>query len=85
MDLQSFAREALRRLKQPSTMAGLSALGLLFGIAPGTLDVIGQVVVALAGVLAIVLDEQGPSGGVAAEPTIGGGLIGRIADRLRGA
>lgn len=39
-------------------MAGLSALGLLFGAPPGTVDVIAQVVVAVASAGAVLLPES---------------------------
>lgn len=47
------------RLKEPSTWAGLSALGLLFGVPPGTLDALSQVGIALAGAAAVLLSEKG--------------------------
>lgn len=48
----------LDRIKQPSTWAGLSVLGVLFGLPPGTIDLVGQVVAGVAGLAAIVLKEQ---------------------------
>jgi hypothetical protein len=47
------------RLKEPSTWAGLSALGLLFGVPPGTMDAITQVGIALTGAAAVLLSEKG--------------------------
>lgn len=47
----------LRRLREPSTMAGLSALALLFGLPPGTVDAITQIVGGVAAVAAIVVPE----------------------------
>lgn len=47
----------LRRLREPSTMAGLSALALLFGLPPGTVDAIAQIVGGVAAVAAIVVPE----------------------------
>ena len=49
----------INRLKEPSTWAGLSALGVLVGIPPGTLDLVVQVGVGLSGLAAIVLKDQG--------------------------
>lgn len=46
------------RLRQPSTWAGISALGLVFGLPPGTIELVGQVVAGVAGIAAIVLGEQ---------------------------
>ena len=48
----------LQRLREPSTWAGISALGLLFGLPDGTLTAIGQVIGGLAALGAIVLTEQ---------------------------
>lgn len=49
----------LNRLRQPSTWAGVAALGLLFGLPPGTVELSGQVVGGLAGLAAIFLNEKG--------------------------
>lgn len=49
----------INRLREPSTWAGLSALGVLFGVPPGTLDLIAQVGVGAAGLLAIALKDGG--------------------------
>lgn len=46
------------RLREPSTWAGISALGLIFGLPPGTVEVVGQVIGAAAAVGAIVLAEK---------------------------
>lgn len=46
------------RLREPSTMAGIAALGLLFGLPPGTVDLVGQVVGGIAGIAAIALPEN---------------------------
>lgn len=48
----------LSRLREPSTWAGLSALGLLFGLPPGTFDAVGQIVAGVAGLAAIFLPEK---------------------------
>lgn len=48
----------LQRLKEPSTLAGLSALGLLAGIPPGTMDAVYQVGVAVLGAAAIFMPES---------------------------
>lgn len=47
----------LKRIREPSTMAGLSALALLFGIPPGTIDAVSQAVVAVLGAAAVLLPE----------------------------
>lgn len=48
----------LKRLKEPSTLAGLSVLGVLFGLPPGTVEVVTQAVTAVAAVAAIALPES---------------------------
>lgn len=47
----------LKRLKQPSSMAGLAALALLFGVAPGTIELVSQVVAGGAALAAIVIND----------------------------
>jgi hypothetical protein len=47
----------LKRLREPSTWAGLSALGLIFGLPVGTLDAVGQILGGVAALAAIVLPE----------------------------
>lgn len=46
------------RLREPSTWAGISALGLIFGLPPGTIELAGQVIGGVAAVGAIVLTER---------------------------
>lgn len=48
----------LKRLREPSTMAGLSALALLFGIPPGTLELGSQVAAGVLALAAIALPES---------------------------
>lgn len=47
----------LARLREPSTMAGLSVLATLAGAPPGSVEAVGQVVAGIAALLAIVLPE----------------------------
>lgn len=47
----------LARLREPSTLAGLSTIAVLFGVPPGTIDLAFQVVGGLAGLGAILLPE----------------------------
>ena len=47
----------IKRLREPSTWAGLSVLGVVFGLPPGTLELVGQ-----AGRAAIFLPELGKEG-----------------------
>lgn len=47
----------LRRLREPSTWAGLGMLLAVFGVPLGTTELVGQVVGGLAGLAAIALPE----------------------------
>lgn len=49
----------LNRLREPSTWAGISIIAALFGVPPGTIDLIAQVVGGAAGLAAIVLPDPG--------------------------
>lgn len=46
------------RLKEPSTWAGLSVLGVLLGLPPGTIEAAGQIVGGVAALGAILLKER---------------------------
>lgn len=46
------------RLKEPSTWAGLSALGVLFGVPLGTMDALAQVGITVAAAAAVLLPEK---------------------------
>ena len=48
----------LDRLREPSTWAGISMLGVVFGLPPGTIDLVGQVIGGVAGLAAVVLGER---------------------------
>lgn len=52
------ALNLLTRLREPSTWAGISALGLIFGLPPGTIELVGQIIGGVAGLAAIVIPEQ---------------------------
>lgn len=49
----------LSRLREPSTMAGLSVLATILGAPPGTIDLVAQVVAGVAGLAAVALPEKG--------------------------
>lgn len=49
----------LKRLREPSTWAGIAALGLLIGLPPGTVEAVGQIVGGVAALGAIFLPEGG--------------------------
>lgn len=49
----------LKRIREPSTWAGLAVLGTVFGMPPGTVEMFGQVVAGVAGLAAIFLSERG--------------------------
>ncbi len=46
------------RIREPSTMAGLSALALLFGLPPGVIDGVAQLVGGAAALAAVLLKEK---------------------------
>jgi hypothetical protein len=48
----------LNRFREPSTWAGISALLVVFGIPPGTVDVLVQLGIAIAGAGAVFLPER---------------------------
>lgn len=48
---------ALARLREPSTLAAVSALSVLFGLPPGTVDLAVQVVGGVVGLVAILKPE----------------------------
>jgi hypothetical protein len=47
----------IKRLREPSTWAGLSVLGVVFGLPPGTVELVGQVIAGVAGLAAIFIPE----------------------------
>lgn len=52
------ALNIIKRLREPSTWAGVAALGLIFGLPPGTIELVGQIVGGMAGLAAIILPEK---------------------------
>lgn len=48
----------INRLREPSTWAGISALGLIIGLPPGTIDAVGAIVGGVAALGAIALPES---------------------------
>lgn len=48
----------LQRLREPSTWAGLSVLGLLFGVDAVKLNAVAEAGVALAGAASVLLSEK---------------------------
>lgn len=47
----------IKRLKEPSTWAGISALGLILGLPSGTIEAVGQIVGGFAALVAIFAPE----------------------------
>jgi hypothetical protein len=45
------------RLREPSTMAGLSALLMLFGVPAGVPELVSQVAVGVTGLAAVLMPE----------------------------
>lgn len=50
--------QIINRLKEPSTWAGISALGVLIGLPLGTIDAVGQVIGGIAALAAIFMAEK---------------------------
>ncbi len=46
------------RAKEPSTLAAVSAMGLLFGLPPGTVELGAQIVGGVAGLAAVLVPEK---------------------------
>lgn len=53
-------RKLIRRLKEPSTYAGLAGLALLLGITTETFDMYANAAAGLFGFAAILMGEPGP-------------------------
>lgn len=53
--------KVIQRLKEPSTWAGISALGVLFGLPVGTVDAVAQIAGGIAALAAIFMAEKGPN------------------------
>lgn len=49
----------IKRLREPSSMAGLATLALLFGVPVGAAEAVVQVLGGLAAIAAIALPEKG--------------------------
>lgn len=47
----------VNRLKEPSTLAGLGVLAVLFGVPAGTVDVVVQAAGAVLGAAAVLIPE----------------------------
>lgn len=48
----------INRLREPSTWAGLSIIGAMLGLPPGTVDAVGQILGGAAALAAIFLPER---------------------------
>lgn len=48
----------LQRLREPSTMAGIAALAMVFGVPAGAAESVIQVVGGVAGLAAVLLPEN---------------------------
>ncbi len=47
----------IKRIREPSSMAGIAALALLFGVPVGAADAVAQTIGGLAALLAIAMPE----------------------------
>ena len=50
----------LNRLREPSTWAGIAALGALFGLPGDIIGMVGQVVMGMGGIAAVLLSDPVP-------------------------
>ena len=48
----------IKRLREPSTWAGLAVLGTLLGLPPGTVEAAGQLLGGAAALAAILMSER---------------------------
>jgi len=55
--MQALAAFVVARLKEPSTWAGFTPILLALGVPSGTMPVIAQIGIAVAGALAVILPE----------------------------
>lgn len=62
--------QTIAYLAQGSTIAGLSAIGLLFGLPAGTVNLAGQAFLALAGLLGVLLDANKTAAAVKPTETV---------------
>lgn len=51
-------KHIIARLREPSTWAGVAALGVVFGLPPGTVEAVGQIIGGGAALAAIFLSEK---------------------------
>lgn len=50
-------KQALKRMKEPSTWAGLGIIATLLGVPPGTFELVTQIGMGMAGLFAVALPE----------------------------
>lgn len=68
--MSPFIQFIFARLREPSSLAAISALGLLFGLPPGTVDLAAQVVGGIAGLAAIAVAERGSKPAAPPQPPV---------------
>ncbi|MCV2361659.1 hypothetical protein LNV08_22060 [Paucibacter sp. TC2R-5] len=56
--MKKIAQYIAARLREPSTLSGLAAVGVLFGLPAGTVDAGAAVVAGACAVLAVVLPDD---------------------------
>ncbi len=49
----------IRKLREPSTWAGLSVIAAAFGVPPGTFELLTQLGIATGGIIAVLTNETG--------------------------
>jgi hypothetical protein len=58
VEVNAMKANFLNRIKEPSTWAGLSMLGVLFGLPPGTIEGLGQIIGGIAALAAVFMSEK---------------------------
>lgn len=56
--MNTITRAFLKRLREPSTWAGLGIMAAAFGLPSGTFELISQVGMGVAGLIAVALPEN---------------------------
>lgn len=58
LEVNAMKANFLNRIREPSTWAGLSMLGVLFGLPPGTIEGLGQIIGGIAALAAVFMSEK---------------------------
>ena len=56
--MKNYLNFILRRMREPSTLAGLSSLAIVFGVPTDTIDAAAKIVAAIVAVGAVMVPER---------------------------